>query len=82
MAKLSKTEEIIETLNGISVGELEGIKTRLNLVKKELMDLSLADLSIDVQDAIRFLSKGEVVQFRKLLAKVVSKLGHYKNEKP
>jgi hypothetical protein len=80
MANTSRAKEIIEVLNGITVGELETIRNKLSIVRKDLIELGLVDLSVDIQDAGRKLSKGDVVAFRKLLAKVVSKLGHHEEQ--
>jgi hypothetical protein len=80
MANTTRAQEIIEILNGITVGELETIKNKLGIVRKDLIELGLVDLSVDIQDASRKLGKGDLIGFRKLLAKVVSKLGHFEEQ--
>ena len=80
VSKMSKIEEIIETLNGINVGELDAIKKRLDSVRTDLKKLNFVDQAVAVQDASRMLSRGDLAGFRKLLATIVSQLGHNKGE--
>ncbi len=69
-------DALIATLNNLEMGELSRIDTALAAVRSELERRELAELveKIDLSQAA--LRNGDLEEFKRLCATVVSKLGH------
>ncbi|MFC2172977.1 hypothetical protein ACFLU6_10160 [Acidobacteriota bacterium] len=73
-----KEQVLIDSINNIKVGECSRIQAKLQQVEMNLKEINQVDLSVLVHDAQQKLEGGDVPGFRKLLAQVVSRLGHLK----
>ena len=70
---------LIGMLNGISVGELGAITGKLAAVRQDLSELQEAELDQALEQALQSIQRGDVKDFRRLVAQMVSKLGHVRD---
>ena len=71
---------VIALLNGISVGELDSIRSKLEAARRDLLEVEQKELAASVEQAQGAIQKGDLQDFRRLVAQVVSKLGHVRDQ--
>ena len=74
-----KASDLIGLLNGISVGEIDAIRGKLESAQQELLSLEQPELAQAMGEALSAVAQGDVKNFRRLVAQVVSKLGHVRD---
>ncbi len=67
---------LIATLNTIELGDLEAIRIRLLEIRTELEDRELSELVGKLDGCLDALGRGDLQDFRRLKATIVSRLGH------
>jgi hypothetical protein len=68
---------IIQTLNTLSVGELDRVLGQLDEARAELRDREdLSEIAIALQEARDAITSGDLKTYRKRIEKAVSRLGH------
>ena len=70
--------QLVNYLNAIEIGELEGIRSKLAEARKACEEIEQAELARMLTEADSALQKADVKTFRKLLETVVAQLGHLK----
>ena len=78
MAKSRKEriETVMAGLNALEVGELSAIDNKLVVATQEVAGLEELELEGVLQAARTALGRGDVPNFRRLVAQTVSRLGH------
>ena len=76
MSEPQSLDSLIATLNNLDVGALDKIAERLSEVREELERRALTELVAKIDDCRAALGRGELEEFRRLRATVVSRLGH------
>ena len=71
--------EIIVTLNCLGVGDLDGIRRKLETVRDEVRGQGEEELATRLGDASAALAKGDLPEYRRILSFVVSKMGHLRD---
>lgn len=71
--------ETIVSLNSLGVGDLEAIQKKLVAARLELGGQGQPELAERVAEASAALGRGDLPEYRRLLALVVSRLGHLKD---
>ena len=74
-----KVSSLIGVLNGISVGEIGAITGKLTAARQDLAELREAELDQALEQALQAIQRGDVKDFRRLVAQLVSKLGHVRD---
>lgn len=69
-------DSVIAILNNLGIGALDKIEAELDLVRKELERRGLGELVEKVEGCQSALSRGDLPEFRRLRATLVSRLGH------
>jgi hypothetical protein len=78
-SQAQKVGQLIGVLNGISVGELGVITGKLSAIRPDLNELQSTDLDQTLDQALQAIQRGDVKDFRRLVAQLVSKLGHLRD---
>jgi len=73
---MESVDTLIATLNNLELGDLESIRTRLGSVRAELSKRELGELVAKLDECLSALGQGDLANFRRLKASVVSRLGH------
>jgi hypothetical protein len=71
--------ELIVTLNSLGVGDLDGIRRKLETVSEEVRGQGEEDLAARLADASAALSRGDLPEYRRILSFVVSRMGHLRD---
>ncbi len=71
---------MIATLNNLGVGALDKIEADLGSVRKELERRNLGELVDKLDTCQKALSRGDLVEFRRLRETIVSRLGHLRSK--
>ena len=69
---------LIAYLNAIRIGDLDGIRAKLDEARKACMDLEQAELAEKLTEASSALSQLDMRTYRKRLETVIARLGHLK----
>ncbi len=69
-------DTLIATLNHLDVGDVDSIRLRLRSVRQELESRGLAELVEKADRCLAALGQGDLQEFRRLKATIVSRLGH------
>ena len=76
MPAIARIDVLLSTLNATDVGTLESIRTKLEQVRAELMELDQPELAARAAEAVAALSRGDVAEFKRSRAFLQSKIGH------
>lgn len=76
MPAIARIDVLLSTLNATDVGTLESIRTKLEDVRAELIELGQPDLAARAAETIAALARGDVVEFKRGRAFLQSKIGH------
>ena len=71
-------QRLIAFLNAINVGELDGIRAKLERAREACLELDQADLAESLREAEDALFGADLKTYRKRIAAVTSRLGHLK----
>ena len=71
--------EIIVSLNSLGVGDLDSIRGKIRAVRQEIRAQGQDELADRLDDASAALDRGQLTEYRRLLAQVVSKIGHLRD---
>ncbi|HEU0105630.1 MAG TPA: hypothetical protein VFT38_05625 [Vicinamibacteria bacterium] len=71
-----RIDALLSTLNATDVGTLESIRTKLEEVRAELIELEQPELAQRAAEAMAALTRGDVVEFKRSRAFLQSKIGH------
>ncbi len=69
-------DSLIATLNTIELGDVDKIRTRLLEIREELEHRELTELVSKLDESLSALGRGDLQDFRRLKATIVSRLGH------
>ncbi len=69
-------DSLIATLNTIELGNVDEIRARLLEIREELEQRELAELVGKLDQSLSALGRGDLQDFRRLKATIVSRLGH------
>ena len=72
----AQVQGLMDLLNSINVGELGSIETKLASVREDLRGLGESEVEKVIEEAWASLTRADLVNFRRLLAQAVAKLGH------
>lgn len=75
-AFLQSLDSLIATLNTIELGDVDKIRARLLEIRGELEQRELAELVEKLEESLSALGRGDLQDFRRLKATIVSRLGH------
>ena len=78
-AAKQRASSVMAQLNGLAVGDLQSIQAALESAGSELETIQQLDLAASVRDARQAVDCGDIKNFRRLIAQVVSKLGHVRD---
>jgi ABC-type phosphate transport system auxiliary subunit len=70
--------QLITYLNAIDVGELDGIRAKLEQARIACIELRQTELAEHLDDAARALADVDLERYRKRLQTVIARLGHVK----
>lgn len=73
---MQSLDSLIATLNTIELGEVDKIRARLLEIRRELEQRELAELVGKLDESLTALGRGDLQDFRRLRATIVSRLGH------
>ena len=73
---MQSLDALIATLNTIELGDLEKIRGKLVEIRSELEQRELAELVGKLDESLAALERGDLQDFRRLKATIVSRLGH------
>jgi len=76
MPAIARIDVLLSTLNATDVGTLESIRTKLEEVRAELIELDQPDLAARAAETIAALTRGDVAEFKRGRAFLQSKIGH------
>lgn len=76
MVTATRIDVLLSTLNATDVGTLESIAARLREVQDELAAIEQPELAARAAQAIDCLRRGDVVEFKRARAFLLSKIGH------
>jgi hypothetical protein len=71
-----QVDVLISTLNATEVGTLDSVAEKLQQVERELRALNEPDLATRAQETLEALLRGDVVEFKRGRAFLLSKIGH------
>ena len=71
--------EIIVSLNSLGIGDLDSIRKKLETVRQEVRAQGQIELADRLDEASSALDRGQLTEYRRLLAQVVSRLGHLRD---
>jgi hypothetical protein len=71
--------EIIVSLNSLGIGDLDSIRKKLEAVRQEVRAQGQDELAARLDEASSALDRGQLTEYRRLLAQVVSRLGHLRD---
>ena len=74
--KNADPSRIIALLNSLGVGEMEGIRSKLDQARRACLEMDRADLAERLEEALTALGRAEMKTYRKRVETVVSRLGH------
>ena len=75
-SRAERIASVISALNAVAVGELAAIETRVQVAYQELCGLDAPELADVLRSASAALGRGDLGNFRRLIAQTVSRLGH------
>jgi hypothetical protein len=70
------TSRLIAALNSINVGELEGVRSKLEEARRVCADMRQEDLAEKLTEAESALLQADLETYRKRLETVIARLGH------
>lgn len=70
--------QIIACLNSLHLGEMSGIRAKLEEARRACLDLEQANLAERLQEAESALGRADVKTYRKRVETVIAHLGHLK----
>lgn len=70
--------KLIAYINAIRIGDLDGIRAKLDEARKACVELEQADLADKLTEASSALSQLDMKTYRKRLETVIARLGHLK----
>jgi hypothetical protein len=73
-----KPAQIIASLNSITVGEMDGIRARLDEAKHACLALQQVELAGHLDEAGSALERADMKTYHRRVATVVAQLGHLK----
>lgn len=73
------SNDLIAHLNAIRVGDLGGIREKIELAKRGCEQLAQPELAEMLQEALAALDVADVKTYRRRVETVVSKLGHLRS---
>ncbi len=76
MPAIARIDVLLSTLNASDVGTLDSIREKLELVRRELMELDQPELAQKAAEAMAALGRGDVAEFKRGRAFLQSKIGH------
>ena len=76
MATTSRIDLLLATLNATGVGSLDSIAAKMQEVEAELCGLGEAELAARAGEAVAALGRGDVAEFQRDRAFLLSKIGH------
>jgi hypothetical protein len=79
MQATSRIDVLLSTLNATDVGTLDGIASKLETVRQELLALAQPELAGRAAEAIAALQRGDVAEFKRARAFLQSKIGHLRD---
>jgi hypothetical protein len=78
-AKRPAWRDIIVSLNNLGIGDLDGIRRRIDEARIQVRACGQTELADKLDEAWASLARGEFSEYRRLLSLVVSRLGHLKD---
>jgi len=72
----TRVDVLLSTLNATDVGTLESIAAKLREVQDELAAIEQPELAARAAQAIDCLARGDVAEFKRARAFLLSKIGH------
>jgi hypothetical protein len=76
MPTLARIDVLLSTLNATELGTLDSIREKLELVRRELMELDQPELAQRAAETIASLERGDIAEFKRGRAFLQSKIGH------
>jgi len=73
---LQSLDSLIATLNTIELGNVDKIRARLLEIREELEQRELTELVGKLDESLSALGRGDLQDFRRVKATIVSRLGH------
>jgi hypothetical protein len=73
---MDSVDSLIATLNNLEIGDLGAIRTRLRAVREELTKRGFGELVEKLDECLAALDRGDLGNFRRHKATLVSRLGH------
>ncbi len=73
-----KPSQIIACLNSLNVGEMDGIRSKLDEAREACLMLEQVSLADHLGEAGSALSRADMKTYRKRVETVISQLGHLK----
>ena len=73
---MESLDSLIATLNTIGVGDIDKIRVRLLEIRGDFEERELAELVGKLDESLSALARGDLQDFRRLKATIVSRLGH------
>ena len=70
------SSQLIAALNSIDVGELDGVRSKLQEARRVCADLQQEDLAEKLTEAESALLQADLETYRKRLETVIARLGH------
>lgn len=69
-------DSLIATLNTVELGDVDKVRARLLEIREELEQRGLTELVSKLDESLSALGHGDLQDFRRLTATIVSRLGH------
>ena len=76
MPVTARIDALLSTLNATDVGTLDSVRTKLEQVRAELLEMDQAELATRAADTIAALARGDIAEFKRGRAFLQSKIGH------
>jgi len=76
MSDAPSIDVLLATLNAAEVGSLDAIAEKMQQVQRALESLDQTDLAASAAGAVQALRRGDVVEFKRGRAFLLSKIGH------
>ena len=73
---MQSLDSLIATLNTIELGNVDKIRARLLEIREELEQRELTELVGKLDESLSALGRGDLQDFRRVKATIVSRLGH------
>jgi energy-converting hydrogenase A subunit M len=70
------TSQLIAHLNSLNLGEMDGLRDKLEQARRACLDLQQDELADYLRDAVQALAKADVKTYRKRVETVIARLGH------